>query len=605
VPYETPITIKQALERIHTTEYVLPAIQREFVWGPDRITRLFDSLMRGYPIGGFLLWRLQAETVKTIGLFRFLDRYNEFNHRHNEPLALPEPKPLHAVLDGQQRLTALNVGLRGTFAYRLARRWANKAESYPPRTLYLELCNLVDDPDAEGYGEGVRYRFEFLEKKDAAARNDATTHWFAVPEIMGLGTVVDALPGLNAAGLDQAALEPALQNLDRLRQTVHSAPIIAAHVEEDQDLDRVLDIFIRVNSSGMTLSSSDLLLSIATAQWKERDARESIHGLVDELNDIGGGFAFNKDLVLKSALVLTDAPDIRFKASNINSSTMAAVEKDWDRIEAALKLTAKTLDAFGFNHATLTAHSVAIPLAYYFNQRSLDDSFVSSTNHRADRAAMRRWVVKSLLKRGIWGSGLDTLLTALRRQVRDHGSAEFPVAEMETEMAARGKPLTFSEQEIDALVDTNYGGRAFAVLAELYPGFDGTKAFHIDHVFPQAKFTRPALRKSGLSDDDVSACIERRDGLPNLQLLEGKVNISKQATMPVEWMKLHFGNDASSRQLYIAGNHLEGIPEDFAGFLSFYEERRKRMRLRLAQTLGVQLDAPPQEPQISSSSTAS
>ena len=50
MPYETPITIKQALERIHATEYVLPAIQREFVWGPDRITRLFDSLMRNYPI---------------------------------------------------------------------------------------------------------------------------------------------------------------------------------------------------------------------------------------------------------------------------------------------------------------------------------------------------------------------------------------------------------------------------------------------------------------------------------------------------------------------------------------------------------------------------
>lgn len=51
MPYETPIPIKQALKRIDDGDYVLPAIQREFVWGPDRIAKLFDSLMRGYPIG--------------------------------------------------------------------------------------------------------------------------------------------------------------------------------------------------------------------------------------------------------------------------------------------------------------------------------------------------------------------------------------------------------------------------------------------------------------------------------------------------------------------------------------------------------------------------
>jgi uncharacterized protein with ParB-like and HNH nuclease domain len=78
-----------------------------------------------------------------------------------------------------------------------------------------------------------------------------------------------------------------MKTLERLRQTVHADPVIAAHVEEDQDLDLVLDIFIRVNSGGMTLSSSDLLLSVATAQWRERDARESIHSLVDEINAIG------------------------------------------------------------------------------------------------------------------------------------------------------------------------------------------------------------------------------------------------------------------------------------------------------------------------------
>lgn len=592
MPYETPITIKQALERIHGNDYVLPGIQREFVWGPDRITRLFDSLMRGYPIGGFLLWRLNAETVAKLDLFHFLDRFSEFDHRHNEPFVAPDPQPLHAVLDGQQRLTALNVGLRGTFAYRLPRRWANRAESYPPRTLFLELCSIADATDEEGYGDAMRYRFEFFEKHDVPPRNNADTYWFPVPDVLKLSSVVDALPRLNHSGLSQSALEPALQTLERLRQTVHTDPVIAAHVEDDQDLDRVLDIFIRVNSAGMTLSSSDLLLSIATAKWKERDARESIHGLVDDLNATGHGFSFNKDLVLKSSLVLTDAGDIRFKASNINAKTMSLVEQRWEEIEKALKLTAKLLDAFGFNGTTLTAHSVAIPLADYLHQRGLGESFLASTQYKADRDAMRSWVLRSLLKPGIWGSGLDTLLTTLRRQIRDHGSNAFPLPQLEIAMAGRGKALSFTAEEIDGLADTRYGGRAFAVLAALYPGFDGTRAFHIDHVFPSALFRRPSLAKAGLADDQIEACIDRRDGIANLQLLEGGINTSKQATMPTTWIAEHFGNDAKSRQLYIAGHDLEGIPDGFEGFLAFYDKRRARIRDRLADVLGV---APPSD----------
>ena len=202
---------------------------------------------------------------------------------------------------------------------------------------------------------------------------------------------------------------------------------------------------------------------------------------------------------------------------------------------------------------------------------------------------MRGWVLRGLLKPGVWGSGLDTLLTALHRQTRDHGSEAFPVAELEAAMATRGKALSFTVEEIDTLTETRYGGRAFAVLAALYPGFDGTKAFHVDHVFPRAKFTRSALVKAGLSDEQAEACVERRDGLPNLQLLEGGVNTSKQATMPWAWVDEHFGADVASRELYFAGHDLEGLPAGFKGFLDFYEKRRQRIRVRLGERLGVTL----------------
>lgn len=65
---------------------------------------------------------------------------------------------------------------------------------------------------------------------------------------------------------------------------------ISYYLEESTELDKVLNIFIRVNSGGTPLSYSDLLLSFATAQWQDKDARESINEIVDELNEVGRGF---------------------------------------------------------------------------------------------------------------------------------------------------------------------------------------------------------------------------------------------------------------------------------------------------------------------------
>jgi hypothetical protein len=83
----------------------------------------------------------------------------------------------------------------------------------------------------------------------------------------------------------------AFKTLGRLHAMVKSDGIVSYYEEEAQDLEKVLNIFIRVNSGGTPLSYSELLLSIATAQWSERDARDAIHGLVDELNEPPQDFA--------------------------------------------------------------------------------------------------------------------------------------------------------------------------------------------------------------------------------------------------------------------------------------------------------------------------
>ena len=100
--------------------------------------------------------------------------------------------------------------------------------------------------------------------------------------------------------------------LNRLHHVVHSNGTVSAYEEPDQDPERVLNIFVRTNSGGTPLSYSDMLLSMAVAQWDKVDARKEIHALVDEINNVGSGFSFDHDFVLKACLMLGDSSSVRF-----------------------------------------------------------------------------------------------------------------------------------------------------------------------------------------------------------------------------------------------------------------------------------------------------
>lgn len=179
--YQTGGTIREMLEAVQQSKYVLPAIQREFVWKPEQICRLFDSLMQGYPFGTFLFWRVDATNSSDYKFYAFVCNYHERDHPHCAQLPVFHNTELTAVLDGQQRLTALNIGLCGSMAWRLPYKWKNNLSAYPERHLHVDL--LADHGDAEESGE--KYRFEFLTEGRAGSENPDEC-WFRVREILGM-----------------------------------------------------------------------------------------------------------------------------------------------------------------------------------------------------------------------------------------------------------------------------------------------------------------------------------------------------------------------------------------------------------------------------------
>ena len=579
--YLPPSTIADTLRRIQTADLVLPAIQREYVWEPKQLIALFDSLMRGYPIGGFLSWKIQPETVEQFRFYGFLKDYSEFDNRHCPAVDVP-PRPVTALLDGQQRLTSLSIGLRGSYAYRISGGWRTKPSSYPTRWLYLNVHQLAPENEA-----GLKYDLRLLTQKQVDAFV-ASGHsgWFRVSDMYGATKMADIWRLAAERGWGN---DPAVQDmLSGLWEAVHATQSLHFYEEDAQDVERVLDIFIRVNSGGTVLSYSDLLLSIATAQWKERDARATIHTLVDNLNAGGQGFNFSQDAVLKAGLVLAGIGDFAFRVKNFNATNMAILHEEWDRIADSLQLAAGFLSDLGLSHATLPADSVLIPVAYYLRRRNLGESYRTSRQFADDRELLRSWVLRSLVQPGVWGSGLDTLLRDIRQTIDEFGEHAFPLTEIEQRMAARGKALVLNEGMVDDLLNLRYGQkRTFAFLAMLFPNVDTRNVHHVDHVFPKALLYRNKLRRDGLDEAEIDEVRELQDQLPNLQLLEGPENMSKSSSVPSEWVDRVF-DTPERRSNYLERNAMPWVPTGAGEFKEFFLARRARLADLIRDRLTVE-----------------
>lgn len=576
--FRDPITIAKAIENIQSTRFVLPAIQREFVWNSRQIEKLFDSLMQGYPIGSFLFWEVAGENLNEYQFYRFMDRYHQRDYRHNEKINLVGPHSVTAVLDGQQRLTALVIGLKGTYASkRPYYRW-NSDWAFPQRSLYLNLLELSDDIE-------FKYDFRMLRKSDAKKRSE-NRFWFPVGTILQFKDLSEIVDYCLDQNLMQQNNKFPHQTLMRLWQVITQNPTITYFLEEEQDLDRVLNIFIRVNSGGTQLSYSDMLLSIATAEWQEHDAREEIYGLVDKLNEIGEGFSFNKDFILKSCLVLTDVPNVAFRVNNFNKQNMQTVEKQWVKIAGALRQTVELLASWGYNRDTLVSNYAVIPLAYYLFKNGVTENFETKGKYQDDRKSMLTWLRIALLKR-VFSGQPDNVLRQIRHVINQNHNG-FPKAEIVAALAGSSKTMHFDQAQLEGLLGYQYDqSYTFSVLALLYPWLKYDQHFHKDHIFPRSAFTEHNLAKRGIPQEEWSEWLQNRDSIANLQLLQGLRNIEKSDMMPLAWLNKEYHDDLDQISAYRERHLIPNVDLTFENFPEFVAEREKLILLKLSAILDI------------------
>jgi len=540
-----PIRVSDIIRQVNR-DIFLPAIQREFVWGTDRIERLFDSIMADFPIGSFLYWRLEQKNKDEWPVYEFIRDYDA-EDPHNAPANMAGiNKDITLVLDGQQRITSLYIGLKGTYRY-FYYRWRKNR-------LYL---NLLKPPiPNEDNPEELTYGFAFRE--GAEPDGDKPQLWYLVGKILDFEDAEDAKADmrLQMAHLAEEQRENANKLIGRLHNRIHTTLVGNYYQEKSQDYDKVLQVFVRANSAGQPLEYSDLLLATATAKWETLDARSEIHDFTDSINEIGTGYKFGKDFVLKACLYLSEsnkdgqnvALPIQYKVKNFTRKNLRIIEENWENIKESLATTVRLISRFGFNAKNVVAPLALLPIAFYLKKRGSPSFDTSSKVEDAEaQVAIRKWFVISTLKNAFGGSS-DTTLTRLRELLSGcNASTPFPADVLYKSLGIEPR---LSNVEIDRILGHGYQGRyTNLVLSLLYPDRDWKDAvFHEDHIFPQSEFQVRLLKKRGYDEAKVQSYIAKYNVLANLQLLTDSENLSKNATPFDEWIKTR---DATFRKRHL------------------------------------------------------
>ncbi|GAA7924607.1 DUF262 domain-containing protein [Helicobacter pylori] len=555
-------SIKNVVDELNV-RYFLPDIQCEYVWlkkaDEKKIEQLFDSILRGYPIGSFLFWKLQKEDIAksdeqdenklNFQLYKFIENYDE-RKPHNEKIRIEQIKrdDLSIVLDGQQRLTSLYIGLKGTRTLKKKRVKNDNPNAYEEKRLYL---NLKHQPNMDNPEDN--YQFEFHAK---TPENDEKHFWFKVGDILELENVWNYAQEHDLKG-------NALNLLEKLKDAFHTKQLISFFEEKEKNLNKVLNIFIRVNSGGVKLSYSDLLMSILTASFSS-DIRKKMNELVDALK--GKGFPnVEQDQVLKTCLLLI-GKDTTFELKNFNKNNIKEIEENWEKITESIYNAAELLETFGYVKYLGSAYILSTLAYFYFLNPKMDKN--------DEKQALK--FVRNAQIMGYFGGSTDTKLSIIAHSIKEARTFEafnHNLAKHQT------NPLKITNDAIEGMVFFNSHARVFPILQILYPNLNHkTTIFHIDHIYPKSKFKK----ENEKLDKNFYEC---GNYLFNLQPLEGAENSAKKDKDPEVWLKEEYKNEQAIKE-YKEKNYIDPtLKLEWENIEEFREKREEVIIKKLKEVL--------------------
>lgn len=518
----------------------LPNIQRAFVWKEEQIERLFDSVLREYPIGTLLVWKNKNKVKKR----KFIDNYHE-GLKLTDFYHTTDDRQKFLVLDGQQRLQSIFIALKG---------------SYNGKELFINI--LSGELKAP---EDMKYEFSF--KLDS----NVDFPWIKFKNLIftdKLNSEIKAeIISLSQNPVSESDEKKIERNVEVIRkvfctdenliyQEVDSIDRPTYYSEDD-----IVEIFIRANSGGTPLGKSDLLFSLLISSWE--DADRNMEELLDELNKTG--YKFSRDFILKTSLVLL-GKGARYNVEKFREEgTREDILDKWEQISDSIKFVKDYIYGKTFikTDKVLPSYLTLIPIIYFHYK------FENKWNQIVN---LNDYIVRTLLT-GAFSGTPDNLIDKCIRKINE--IEDFNINELYGIIRDDGRSLELSK---DTILNLQYGQKEIHLLFNLWYNFNYEPAFvdnqpEADHIFPQSllkteKITNPETGRQSL----MKYRKEDRDQIANLMLLTKAENgFGGKTDIPPEFWFVGKNDDYLDLHL---------IPKDpslwtLSNFEQFLEKRKE------------------------------
>ena len=499
-------SVEELVGMIERGELRLPEMQRRYVWRAPRVRDLLDSLYRGYPSGAILLWETDEEVP-----LQDMAIAQQSNPYHSTRL----------LLDGQQRLTSLAAVVRG---HPVLVRGRKKPIDllfnldHPDELAFVTEVNEDEsdgedgeariDDEVDSTEDELQKRFDGMTFVVATQKLARLPQWVRVTDVFKTDSDAEFLKRAGVNGFDDPNYERYSKRLARLRgvrKYVYRMDVL----ERKLSYDEVTEIFVRVNSLGTKLRSSDLALAQITAKW--RNSLKQFQAFQQECKKEG----FDLDLGsmhLRSLIVFATGQS-RFRT--VAGLSVEALQAGWKAsclgMEFALNFMKSNLGIE--SPALLSSPFILVALAYHGHKRDYALSPEESEG-------LRRWVLLANAKGRYSRGSSETILDQDLATLRDGGGAK----ELTERLRLQVGRLDIAPDELEgrnqrsALFKTMFlafhaagarDWRSGLAIAVNHSGSQHKLQFH--HIFPKA------VLKGRFTDREVN-------DIANLSFIAGKTN---------------------------------------------------------------------------------
>jgi hypothetical protein len=508
-------SVEELVGMIERGELRLPEMQRRYVWRSTRVRDLLDSLYRGYPSGAILLW----ETDEVVPLQKFAVT------RQQNPYA-----STRLLLDGQQRLTSLSAVIRGEPVSVRGRQRPIELLfnlDHPDDLQVVTEVNEGDDDDedlnpdeADSSDDELQRRFDKMTFVVSTRKLEQMPNWVRVSDVFKSDSDARFLKRAGVAGFEDPRYEKYSQRLARLRgvrKYIYRMDVL----ERKLTYDEVTEIFVRVNSLGAKLRSSDLALARITAKWQ--NSLQIFQAFQDESSKVG--FDVDLGIYLRNLIVFATGQSRFLTVGTLGLETLQTAWKE--SCEGFMFAMNFLKNNVGIDSpALLSSPYILITVGFLIHKRGYQID-------PEDAARLRYWVLVANAKGRYSRGSSETLLDQDLSTLRQGGAISDLIDRLRLqvgrldivpdELEGRNQRSSLFKTMFLAFRDAGAKDwRTNLAIALDHSGAQHKLQFH--HIFPKAVLTRSGV--TSRHADDIS----------NLSFIGGKTNRAISDKAPSDYL---------------------------------------------------------------------